>query len=160
MADVISEVHPALIRAFHRNNPGALPPDQCWNWFASTTKGYGQVFAKVSATTKASMAAHRLAYLITFRRIPVGLVLDHLCRNRACINPFHLEPVTQSVNVRRGEAPEKTRQFNLAKTHCPSGHPYSGDNLYTIGNGYRACRACADRRRVEWKQRRGSACQN
>jgi hypothetical protein len=85
--------------------------------------------------------AHRLAYEGVRGPIPAGLEIDHLCRNRACREVVHLEAVTHLENVRRGRA-----RFNgaheRARTHCPKGHPYSGDNLF-IRCGKRYCRACS-----------------
>jgi hypothetical protein len=73
---------------------------------------------------------------------PVGadLTLDHLCRNRACVNPDHLEPVTIAVNVLRGESPPAR---NARKTHCPQGHEYTPDNTYYNQKGWRACATCS-----------------
>lgn len=87
-----------------------------------------------------TIVAHRLAWLLTYGELPSPpLVLDHLCRNRACINVAHLEPVTVRENVIRG------RNAQREKTHCPHGHPLSDDNLrrYTLEKqGKRSCRAC------------------
>lgn len=81
---------------------------------------------------------HRATWeFLNGRPVPVGLELDHLCRNRWCINPTHLEPVTHAENVRRGECGIHQR----SRTHCPSGHPYEGDNLI-VRRGGRYCRIC------------------
>ena len=76
--------------------------------------------------------AHRLYYERHVGPIPDGLEMDHLCRNRACVNPDHLEPVTRAENNRRKA---------VAQTHCKNGHPLSGDNLLATKR-QRACRAC------------------
>ena len=94
--------------------------------------------------------AHVWAYRNIVGPIPEGMVLDHLCRNRACVNPFHLEPVSLGENVLRGE----TRAANnKAKTHCPRGHLYAGQNLYVKPRGHgrtsRVCIIC----RTETKRR-------
>ena len=70
--------------------------------------------------------------------IPNTLVVDHLCRNKSCYNPSHLEVVTQKENVQRGNA----GKFNLAKTHCPQDHPYDEKNTYINPKGERICREC------------------
>lgn len=108
----------------------------CWNWTASrNANGYGRLHFGASGKMQ---LAHRLAYELLVGPIPDGLVLDHLCRNRSCINPDHLEPVTDRVNILRGEgwAARAARQ-----THCPSGHPYDEVNTYQW-RGIRYCRAC------------------
>jgi HNH endonuclease len=112
--------------------------DGCWLWKGHRLAGgYGQV----SMNDKMKLA-HRVVYEAFRGPIPEGLQLDHLCRNRGCVNPDHLEPVTQRVNTLRGlTLPAE----NSAKTHCKHGHPLSGDNLY-VWNGsrgrIRACRTC------------------
>jgi hypothetical protein len=87
---------------------------------------------------------HRVVYEALVKPIPVGLVLDHLCRVRHCVNPAHLEPVTQRENVLRGETAPAA---NKAKTHCVRGHPFSGQNLILRKSGVRECRTCANARR-------------
>ena len=86
--------------------------------------------------------AHRVSYEMAKGKIPDGLQLDHLCRMTLCVNPSHLEPVTPKENIRRGETAEVARLTQLSKTHCPQGHPYSGENLYLKPNGRRECRQC------------------
>lgn len=89
---------------------------------------------------------HRVAYIEWIGPIPEGMTIDHLCSRRNCINPEHLEPTTIGDNCKR--SPHTTAN----KTHCPEGHPYSGDNLYEY-NGKRFCRVCRARQVWEYDQR-------
>lgn len=73
------------------------PASGCWEWLLKKDRGYGRVRVGNSA-----MQAHRFFYEIRFGRVPQGMTLDHLCRNRSCVNPEHLEPVTAQENVQRG----------------------------------------------------------
>jgi hypothetical protein len=119
-----------------------VDPDECWTWQAATRKGYGVFFF-----CGRLVPAHRFAYELLVGSVPDGLELDHLCRNRGCVNPAHLEPVTRSVNVLRGESGARLRQAWIdRKSHCDHGHPLSGANLRVQKTGKRAgrrmCRAC------------------
>lgn len=93
--------------------------------------------------------AHRLSVAFSGREIPDGYHVDHLCRVTRCVNPDHLEPVTPGENARRGET---FARRNLAKTHCPKGHPLSSDNLdsYALKSGRRACKICMRERCRTW----------
>lgn len=110
------------------------PNTGCLLWCGVVKKnGYGTIGVKVDGRWQ-TKHAHRVAYEATVGPIDPGFDLDHKCRNRACINPDHLEPVTRSVNLSR--SPLMNRQEN--KTHCPRGHVYSGTN----SRGQRICREC------------------
>lgn len=88
-------------------------------------------------------SAHIVSYeLLGEHAIDTGLELDHTCRNRACINPAHLEQVTHIENIHRGEG---LAAINKRKTHCIHNHPLSGDNLIRRPGGNRGCKACRDR---------------
>jgi hypothetical protein len=114
----------------------------CWFWVAGRfDSGYGAFW--LGGRTR---RAHRVAYEYFVGPIPEGLRLDHLCRNRGCVNPYHLEPVTDAVNHQRGDT--GMNAFNKAKTHCVHGHRLSGENLltYPLKRGRRECRACHNSR--------------
>lgn len=108
---------------------------ECWRWTGAIQgAGYG-----VYWVGKKCKLAHRLAYTALVGPIPAGLVLDHLCRNRWCVNPAHLEPVTDRVNIHR--SPIAKAAVQARRTHCPSGHEYAGANLIVRGKR-RFCRQC------------------
>ena len=115
------------------------PNTGCFLWAGAVDrKGYGQYRAGSRRDgTRRTVRAHRLAYEELVGPIPEGLQIDHLCRVRCCVNPAHLEPVTNRENVRRGDLGTK----NTAKTHCPAGHPYDEANTRRSA-GKRRCRAC------------------
>ena len=120
--------------------------DDCWLWKPVLVDGYGR-FAFVVNGQRRSVGAHRWAWEYLNGPAPAGLDPDHLCRNTACVNPWHLEWVTHQENVRRGRLGEVQRARQTAKTHCPRGHEYSGENLYDRpspdGKTHRRCRECA-----------------
>ena len=94
---------------------------------------------RVYWTSQRGRRLHRAIYEKFVGPIPDGLTIDHLCRNRLCVNPAHLEPVTLAANVLRGESlPAK----NARKTHCPKGHPYDETNTHITKQGWRICKAC------------------
>lgn len=116
----------------------------CWTWTAGLDNGYGRF-----RSGKRLVKAHRYSYTHLVGAVPNGLQLDHLCRNRACVRPDHLEPVTSRENILRGDAPAITRARHSGKTECLRGHPYDELNTYARPDGHRACRTCArDRRRA------------
>lgn len=107
----------------------------CWYWMGRVVHGgYGSV-----SIGHSSFLAHRASYELYNGRIGEGLTVDHLCRNRLCVRPEHLEAVTQRENVMRGEglAAQEAR-----RTHCSRGHPFNGENLGIDRRGHRWCRAC------------------
>jgi len=108
----------------------------CWFWMGTKAGGYGRFY---NPAQRRVVPAHRFAYENRIGPIPEGLTLDHLCRNRSCVNPKHLEPVTNKENVLRGEGPTAK---NKRKTHCTRGHAYDEENTYIRPNGRRRCRAC------------------
>lgn len=112
----------------------------CWVWLGSKTKtGYGMYHHYDENMKNKSVKAHRAAYVEFVGKVMDGLTLDHLCKNRLCVNPQHLEPVTIKENVMRGNT---ITALNSKKTHCIRGHALSGDNLYIAKKGSRVCKAC------------------
>lgn len=108
---------------------------RCWLWTASqTSNGYG-LFRLNQGTT-----AHRAAWGLLRGSIPHALDIDHLCRNRLCVNPDHLEPVTHSENLLRGD--NKNPNGMGDRKECANGHPFAGANLFVRKDGSRGCRAC------------------
>ena len=111
----------------------------CWEWIGgkAANSGYG-----VFWLNNRLGVAHRVSYEWANNKIPEGLELDHLCRNKSCVNPDHLEIVTHSENARRGETGFLSGQQQGQKTHCPQGHPYDEKNTYHRSNGWRDCKIC------------------
>jgi len=117
--------------------------DGCWLWTASLNdSGYGQVNPGGRGNP---LRAHRVLYEALVGPIPKGMTIDHLCRNRSCVRPDHMEIVTRAENVRRGVGGQMTHLRALAKTHCKRGHLLVGAPLQRLRNGYfaRRCRPCA-----------------
>jgi len=105
----------------------------CWEWMGFRNRqGYGHCQYRGR-----SHLVHRLVYTMTKGAIPQGLTLDHLCRNPSCVNPEHLEPVSQRENTLRGVVGQK-----MMATHCSHGHEYTEENSYYRKRGGRECRKC------------------
>lgn len=124
--------NPVSINDRLRSNMQIDEKNGCWNWQRAINKGgYGTICYMANR-----WFVHRLCYEMFRGPIPEGYEVDHLCRNRRCLNPDHLEPVTKLENIRRGAA---------AVTHCAKGHPYDEENTYLRSyrlTNHRTCRAC------------------
>jgi hypothetical protein len=119
----------------------------CWLWLgAKNHKGYG-----ILCVARKRVKAHRATYEALRGPIPPALQPDHLCRVRACVNPWHCEPVTRRENILRGVS---FVALNARKTHCIRGHEFTVDNIMPMPGGGRRCRACHRSHRARWKKRR------
>lgn len=112
----------------------------CWVFRGALSCGYGSIGS--DDRRDRTVYTHRLSYETLVGPIPPGLHIDHLCRNRACCNPEHLQVVTQRENILRGNS---RMAQGAKKTHCLHGHPLSGENLYLQGR-HRSCKTCRDLR--------------
>ncbi len=122
------------------------PNTGCWLWMGTVVgEKYGQVRARVGKVWKMRVA-HLVMYETVVGPVPEGLELDHKCTVKSCVNPNHLEPVTHSVNVKRGTSGDAVRRRAALITHCPHGHEYTPDNTrHTVrkdGSKNRYCVAC------------------
>lgn len=124
-------------------------PDECWIWQASRDGcGYGMF------KSERSTRAHQWAYMSTVGPIPEGLVLDHLCRTPSCVNPAHLEPVTNQENLSRGWG---RRLRNGMATECINGHAYTPENTYTHPvSEQKVCKTCSSKSRARYSEKRAS----
>lgn len=126
-----------------------IGPSGCWEWTgARDRQGYGR--AGYGPRNAGTGLVHRMVYQQVNGQIDACLELDHLCRNTACANPAHLEPVTHRENVRRGDAPVLLAARNAAIAECPRGHPYDEVNTFRRANGSRECRICMRHR--NWRR--------
>lgn len=109
----------------------------CIEWRGSlNAKGYGKAVYRGQ-----QVMVHRIAYIVHVGEIPPGLEIHHLCRNRCCINPVHLEPVTHLENIRR-----------IPRTECRQGHPFTPENTINRPDGGRKCRACHKERETRYRR--------
>lgn len=131
-----------LMRWVTPEDRGHLSP--CWIWQGTCNrKGYATAFPPMLLRTGlySGAAVHRHTYEWFVGPIPEGLVIDHLCRVRSCVNPHHLEPVTQAENIRRGDWPAMIRA-RRERTHCFHGHEFTVENTRSKEGRGRACRTC------------------
>ena len=141
-----------LIERFTKHIYHLLPYEGgCWLWTGAKYRdGYGEFNHKGRPT-----AAHRWAYEHFYGAIPQGLHIDHLCRVRGCVNPWHLEAVTQAENNRRG------RRLESTPTHCWQGHERTPENSYIYSSYGRRCKECkleaVRKRRVSEAERNAAA---
>ena len=108
----------------------------CWDWLASRTpKGYGHL-----SVNGRLVSAHRAVWILCRGPIPEGFEIDHICRNRGCVRPEHLQVVPPGFNVRQGVEEHVRRK--RAQTHCIHGHPLDSENTYVTKDKRRKCRTC------------------
>lgn len=142
---VFVQTNTASVRAACQPTGYIIQESGCWEWVGAVNPatGYGQTWENGVCLTP-----HRMMYQRTKGAIPEGLEIDHLCRNRLCCNPDHLEAVTARVNIARSNAPNAI----VGRTGlCKRGHEFTPENTYTRPNGGRLCRLC--QRRPELRPR-------
>jgi hypothetical protein len=128
------------VKLFRACLPSSLDPAECWEWGGYVDKdGYGVLSGKPQTS------GHRASWLIHRGDLPDDLVLDHLCRNRKCVNPDHLEPVSIAENLRR----------QVKRGSCRKGHPYTPESMYVSRSGRRICRPCRNAAVQRYAARRG-----
>jgi hypothetical protein len=140
----VRRIRPLAERVFEKVEPTLF----CWTWHGAISEaGYGVV--GLGRRGEGNGLVHRVVYELLVGPIPPGMDLDHLCRNRWCCNPGHLEPVTRQVNVDRGAHAKGWAEKEI--THCVNGHEFTPGNTWRSAK-QRHCRACARDRRIARKK--------
>lgn len=125
-----------------------VPFYECWEWMAYVQPcGYGLFRPNPNANME---LAHRISYEMVNGKIKENFVIDHICRNRKCVNPKHLRQVTRSQNSLENSISPSA--INKEKTHCNNGHEFSIKNTRVTALGGRICRACRNKYEVIWKR--------
>lgn len=125
-------------------------PDECWLWkLRPTSRGYGRMTTPLGSSTP----AHRVSVLLSGREIPDDHVVDHICRNRMCVNPSHLRVVTPKINGLENNISPPA--MNAKRTHCSKGHEFNETNSFVSKRGWRVCRPCQELRDAEYRARKG-----
>jgi hypothetical protein len=124
------------------------PLGECVLFKGDKLNGYGVVLSLGKI-----YCAHRIAWSRVHGPIPPGLVVDHLCRNKLCVNVDHLDLVTEQTNILRGRSQSA---INARKTKCKRGHPLDGDNLRINSKGARQCRTCDKKREMASQERKAT----
>lgn len=135
-----------------RHEPDVFPEPNtgCWLWSGCrTSKGYGMIAVPTAEKRQPpGISAHRVFYIWRHKTIPDGLVIDHLCMNKACVNPDHLEAVTSAENIRRAHVGVK----HAKPRQCKRGHEYSVENTIPHKDGRLECRQCARIMKNAWQR--------
>lgn len=134
--------------------------NECWNWMGAcdSKEKYGKLTGFLNDGRKCRwLWAHRVSWWIYRGEIPDNLHIDHLCRNRRCVNPDHLEPVTTVENTRRGHSHVPPGARYAARKYCKHGHKFTPSNTRIKLTKYgqiRGCRKCADIYQMDLRKKR------